>query len=241
MKNLIYLIALMFAVIITSCTDEDNPHEGGRLRITKMAYNANLDNPSTFEYDLNNHLVKLILVEGNYTTTYDIENNADGKPIKITYDVYDGMKYTIVIDIEWTDDGFIFVDEKYNEDDIFKLDSQGRIIKKTKKGFSYETILNWNGDDNLTVDEAEFKFNGIIHPLSNINIAILQAIDLYMGEWETEWQNNYCINEYRDGSMTIRLSYDVNEQNYPTLMKVRYGTNSESLPSEYMSFEYESY
>lgn len=245
----------MFAVITTSCTDDDNlegnPDEGGRLRIIKMAFNKYLDNPSTFEYNSDNLLAKLTINYSNgrkriCEVQYDSENN----PIKVirTYFEYEGVPdngETVIVDIQWTNEGYILKYGNYDyddEQDTIRLDSQMRVI-----GLNDNYIFDWTGNDSLTVRYVpsnsieKFSFNNYKHPWSGINIATILAMDISLGEWEVEWQNNYCLREYDDGSWTIRNEYTVNEQDYPTLMETRYLNTEENLPNEYMSFEYESY
>lgn len=253
MKNLIYLIALIFAIIISSCTDddnlEDNPDEGGRLRITKMAYNKYLDYPIVFEYDSNNLLVKITTNWGN-DGVYTIENDSEGKPIKINGTYSDaGYIETNTVNIQWTSNGFMINYESGHSYTVL-LDKQNRVIGINKYG-EYDDKFTWYGNDSLLVqdlvydDIEKYIFNDYKHPLSEINIAVILITDISLGEWEVEWQNNYCISEYGDYykgntySPWIRNEYVVNEQNYPILLETRYLDEDGDI--EYLSFEYESY
>ncbi len=247
MKNLIYLIAIMFALIITSCTDDDNLEgnldEGGRLRITKMAYNRHMDFPSTFKYNADNLIVKINLNYDEDKRIIDIQYNTENKPVSVNLKEYysNELRYDNTIEIQWTNNGFTLNYEDGEQDDI-QLDSQGRVIKTNN-----DDEFTWYGNDSLIVkdvhydDIEKYKFNEYNHPLSGINIAIIFAAEINLGEWEVEWQNNYCLREYDDGSWIIKNEYTVNEQGYPTLMETRYLNTDENLPNEYMSFEYESY
>jgi hypothetical protein len=151
------------------------------------------------------------------------------------------LRYNITTEIQWTNNGFTLNYEDGEEDDI-QLDSQGRVIKTNN-----DDKFTWYGNDSLIVkdlqyDEVEkFRFNEYKHPLSGLNIAVILAADINLGEWEVEWQNNYCLREYDDGSWIIKNEYTLNEQGYSTLMETRYLNTDENLPNEYMSFEYEPY
>ena len=245
MKKLISFTTFMFLllILVTSCNDENNPEEGSRLRITKMAYNEYLDYPSIFEYDSNNLLVKLTLSFEDGNNIYEIQYDAENKPVIVESKEY----FHELIDedttyIQWTNDGYVMTYSNNNDyKNNIKLDSQGRVIG------SDDDIFTWYGNDSLTVlytpsnSISRFKFNNYKHPWSGINYAVIDAVSMQLAEWEKEWQYNYCIDEYYEDSFTIKVRYTVNEQNYPTLMEVRYLTDDEDLENEYMSFEYESY
>lgn len=240
-------LLLLLLFLITNCSKSDITDEGiskdSRLRITKMAHNKYLDNPSTFEYNTDNLIVKINLNYGENKKIVEIQYNSDNKPINVNLKEYysNELRYDNTIEIQWTNNGFTLNYEDGEQDDI-QLDSQRRVIKTNSND-----EFTWYGNDSLIVkdmqydDVEKYRFNEYKHPLSGLNIAVILAAEINLGEWEVEWQNNYCLREYDDGSWIIRNEYTVNEQGYPTLMETRYLNTEENLPNEYMSFEYESY
>lgn len=252
MKNLIYSIALLFAmIIITASCEKESDTEGGRMRITKMADNESMNNATLFEYNSNNLLVNISWEYAGYSHDVDVVYNTNKQPVEVT-ETTDNHRYTpetSVTEIQWTNDGFNLVVEESNFEKIFVVDTQGRIIKKIDSFTSYyppyetstyEDIFQWNGDESLKVDEYRFTFNKYDHPFSGINIAVILAAEIEIGEWENEWQNKYCISEYKENYLSAKINYTVNEQNYPTMMDIQYDSDEGSY-HEFRYFEYESY
>ncbi len=250
--------ALEMLEITSKINGNKNEVDKNRLRITKATREKD-DYQIIFEYNSDNQLDK-ISKQGNESVGYiEIEYNSNKRPVKII-ETREDTKYqhpptTSAIEIQWTDNGFILVSEESNQNYTFVLNTQGRIIKliswtgnnfNPNESFSTETIFNWIGDDNLIVDKNlddfndKFEFNKINHPYSGINISIIFAAGIGMGKWEIEWQNEYCISEYSVHSFLAKMEYTVNEQNYPTVMDVKYGSGEESF-HEFWHFEYELY
>jgi hypothetical protein len=251
MKNLIYLIALLLALIImTASCEKESDIEGGRMRITKMAESESMNNATLFEYDSNNLLVNISWEYAGYSHDVVVKYNTDKQPVEVT-ETIDNHRYTpetSVTEIQWTNDGFILVGEEHDEKNSFELDTQGRITKKIEsftdansyETLTYEDIFQWNGDESLKVNEYRFTFNKYNHPFSGINIAVILAAEIEIGEWENEWQNKYCISDYKENYLSAKINYTVNEQNYPTMMDIQYDSDEGSY-HEFRYFEYESY
>ena len=240
-------LLLLLLFLVTNCSKSDISNDDiskdSRLRITKMAHNKYLDNPSTFEYNSDNLIVEINLNYREDKKIVEIQYNAENKPVSVNLKEYysNELRYRYTTVIQWTNNGFILKYEDGEQDDI-QLDSQGRVIKTNN-----DDEFTWYGNDSLIVkdmqynDVEKYRFNEYKYPLLGLNIAVIFAAEINLGEWEVDWQNNYCLTEYDDGSWIIRNEYTVNEQGYPTLMETRYLNTDENLPNEYMSFEYESY
>lgn len=236
-KTLYFFILLLISVsFIASCERGDTP-DGARVRITKIADNQAMEDPwYVFEYN-SEGLLTTIIGYSNYSM--EIDYNSNGLPIKLN-------DYTI---ISWTDDGFILSNDENDNKEIYVLEANGRIIKKTEiftPQFSDPdtSVINaiWTGDENLSVPEysSTYKYVKKNNPFSGINLATVVAAELEYGEWEIEFQNNYCIIEYDEGIFSAEVTYQFNSQNYPTVADIKY-TSEEGVFHDYVYFEYELY
>jgi len=250
MKKLTYFLTLMFAttVLITSCEKINNTdgNKDARLRISKITYADNLAYPVIFKYNDKNQLVN-ILEERQYTTKLQyIIYNSENKPIQIIKKDSSNTIHncvTTIFNIEWQNDGFIISSpNSYYSTDFYKLDTKGRIIKVTSiehyatidENTSYVNTMNWIGDDSLisqykyisgTTTSSSYKFIKNNHVLSDINIALIMCIDMTLGEWDTEYQNEYCVAQFKGGGISIQASYTLNDQNYPIIQDGKFSSS----------------
>jgi hypothetical protein len=255
MKEGTYLAVLMFLLVLVnaSCEKESNS-ASARLRIVKIADNQAMENPLyNFEYNAQNLLVK-ISSESQYSAfNTEITYSTNKLPIKLTTTCYylGDIENVSVSNIQWINNGFVVSDENDIESgkDIYELDAKGRIIKSTNiytpQDLDPDTtviIPDWIGEEELNISEysSSYKFVKKNNPLSGINLAIVIAAELEYGEWEVEFQNNFCISEWDEGGLSAVITYQFNEQNYPLVEDIKY-TSEEGTMHDYYYFEYESY
>jgi len=257
MKKLPILSVLFCAITLIniSCTkDEITTANEAKLRITKIADNQAMENPwYTFEYDAQNLLVKISSEDQYSAIISEITYNVNKRPVKVTTtSYYSGYVEGITVtNIQWTNNGFVISDEDdfFNEQDTYEIDTKGRVLKKinifTPQGSDPETTVitaNWIGDESLNIPEysSHYKFVKKNNPFSGINLAAVIATELEYGEWEGEFQNNFCISEWNEEGLSAVITYQFNDQNYPFVADIKY-TSEEGTMHDYVYFEYESY
>lgn len=265
-RNLFLLTALfLIGVLISSC-EKDNNSGSARLRIVKIADNVAMENPLfVFEYGSDDLLSSII--EEYLTSKWisEIVYNSSSKPVAVNRKFYSNgsLENESTKNIGWNENGFeIYSSDGYSRY-IYLLNSQNELdskISMDKNDFTQEfettsvQYFTWTGNNQVkrvfdyespwSIETAEyeetFKFVDNNSPFKGISISILFAAGIELGEWEGEIQNNYCLSEYIESSFSASISYEFNEQNFPTRADITY-TSEEGVEHDYVYFEYESY
>lgn len=260
MKRAVLQILILLGIInVNISCEKDKESQSGRLRIAKIADNMAMENPMVFEYNSKNQLIRI--TSEKYELLTEIEYDSHSLPIKISTDNI-GKRVTF---IEWVNDGFVFTDnENQSKQDYIKydLDSNGRIKKVTRSRYDIynkstclsTNSMTWNGEVELNVEHSYnctsgytgnselflFKYDRFYNPFYGINLAVIIGADLILGEWETDYQNKYCVSEYKEKGLTAIVKYKLNDQNFPIVSDTKYGI-SEGGTHDYLYYEYESY
>lgn len=195
--------------------DDNNAPDKNALRIAKIADNSAMQDPWwTFKYN-EDGLVTEIEGEkmwGKAIITY----NDDELPVKI---VWKEETY----DISWTESSFT-ISYYYGlelQHETYRLDANGHIISIDD---DFEARRNGNNIDIYYLDDGDEEWaqtrelNEFSHPLSEINIAILNAcsISWVFDECDYTFQNDYCLamnSSIDEGS--AEYEYEYNEKGYP--------------------------
>ncbi len=236
---------ILIAITFISCENEDGSDDS-RYRLLQIADNAAMENPfCIFEYDTKGKVVKIYRDD----EVIEIEYNQVGKPVKITgY----GTK-----NMEWNGNSCIIASydrkEILNFNDKNQLESEVYLVKHdSQSDFDTLDVLTVSRIDNKNVKlikeyypigsggwEETFQFGEMFSPFKNIDVSILMLTDMSFGEWEIEFQNEFNLIAFDEGSgYSATIDYDVEYGKFPVRAAVKYSSNSEF---EYVYFLYEKY
>ncbi len=258
----IYSFSMIMIVVLMFCVgcEKDGDFDPDRLRIAKIAGNSNMENPwCTLEYNSADQLTKVL----SKHSFKEISYNDKGQPVEVrSYDV--AWSVTTPYEeyyIEWVEDGFVIVHPDWEERrKKYVLNAENQIISEidlrmdteTKKFEEVKIIENkWSGDNQLKRIctyypplsegndnyEVDYQFATGWSPVKGINIALVVRKVVCWSEF-CEIQNTYCTSMFSAKNLTAEISYQYNEQNYPTRAEIDY---YDEYGLEYAYFEYESY
>lgn len=244
-SSLLILVLFLFA----GCEKDPSHADKNALRISEMA-NVGGENLTLFQYNADGLLSKVDYVNYYYNSIgYDAQN----RPIKSTRFYNDNPTSGKATNIEWTDDGFIITYSDYNDQTIYILDAEGRIIKRSSTDdngiVSNLDEYTWVGESKVIKERKdasgeiyetiEVEFGDVYNPFYDINVALKEILDLNVHpDSEENGHCKYAFSAYIvDGGYTQTASYEVNEQGFPIKSTFNYTYNNSN---EYMYYEYET-
>jgi carbonic anhydrase len=255
MKKSTYLIVFTISLIVFTSCEKNSDSDGGRIRISKIADNPEMENAKIYEYNSSGLLSKV--TEGS--DFVNIEYNSSGLPIKINrYDFE--ISLTTDTYLEWTENSFIVTGENlsYNKIEyIFNTNNQIvkaiYFVKNEHQIIDTSMVTNyfWSGADSLKISNIDYsdmfpnsveyyKFGNVKSPFKGFNIAffvfghLLTSLDL------EEIQNSFATAMFDGRDYHETFTYVVNEQNFPTKANITF-TGSEGTDNFSTYLEYESY
>ena len=194
MKKVAYILTVVFALALMSMGCEENPNPDDEntdvvLRISEMA-NVGGENLTLFQYNADGLLSKVDYVNYYYNSIgYDAQN----RPIKSTRFYNDNPTSGKATNIEWTDDGFIITYSDYNDQTIYILDAEGRIIKRSSTDdngiVSNLDEYTWVGESKVIKERKdasgeiyetiEVEFGDVYNPFYDINVALKEILGFH--------------------------------------------------------------
>jgi hypothetical protein len=231
-------------ITLTSC--EKSIEVPDSSMIYQLSDEDQFRSPLSFEFDENDHLIRLEYMFMFAAVEYDLE----GRPNRIYRD-FGEVDNNSLTDVVWNDEGFAIGGTYYviNEDKILTKTYRLAYIGSTEEDTSYCADYNYYGNDSLIVEEqwsdqrkqvCKYYFNDMLNPFSNVNMAVIKVIETsFNGSDKGPFyygHGKYAISKYiNESGETFTVNYDLNDLNQ--LEKATIFENGQAVDHVYYKYE----
>jgi len=244
-------LSLVVGLMFTACDKDDPKPQEKLLYPTKITdYDGDVvDGITTFEYDDNNHIYKIMWSSGDYYNQF--EYNAEGKLLKVLE--YIGSQVDSYDSLEYNANGQLIKIQEYRASGekrssyTLEYDTHGNVIKKSEYNTDgilysyniYEHDINWNminqkfyWKDHETgtiltdkYEETSFQYDDKNNVYKSWNLPFIWSETHINNVLEETYTKHYDGGESRSYTYT----YIYNEDNYP----IEYTEGDERYVIEY--------